>query len=77
MLRYRYLADQEKANAQALLTLLEQESAANPGSTQVYGYLVQSYGNGSIDKTYQTIGAWMRHDENRMDLPVIRRIFAQ
>jgi len=76
ILRYRYLAGQEKANAQELLTLLEQEAAANPGSTQVYGYLVQSYGNDSIDKTYQTIGTWMRHDKSRMDLPVIRRIFA-
>ena len=29
-------------------TLLEQAAAANPGSTQVYGYLVQCHGNDNI-----------------------------
>jgi len=76
MLRYRYLAGQKNANAQELRTLLEQEVAANPASTEVYAYLVQYHGKENIANTYETIGAWMQQDKNRMDLPVIRRIFA-
>jgi hypothetical protein len=75
MLRYKYQRGQNAATDEHLRLLLEQQVAAKPKSTEFYPYLVQYHGKENMAKTYETVGEWMRRDKNRMDLPVIRRMF--
>ncbi|MEM9360567.1 MAG: hypothetical protein AAGB04_30685 [Pseudomonadota bacterium] len=58
------------------VALLERAREVAPENVGIYPFLVQHYGTNRLGETFGSVGDWLKHDDQRRDLLVMRRIFA-
>ena len=76
-LQYRFVMATAPAQKATLLPLLERAAQKNTASPHVSAYLVQYYGGDDVANTYEAVRGWLRRDQLRRDLPVVRALFDQ
>lgn len=76
-LQYQFVMATAPAQKSTLLPLLERVAKKKKNSPQALVYLTQYYGSDDVANSYESIGEWMRRDNLRRDLPVVRALFEQ
>ena len=74
-LQYRFVMATAPGEKDAVLPLLERVAQKNPDNPYALAYLTQYYGSDDLANTYEAIREWMRRDQLRRELPVVRAMF--
>ncbi len=73
--KFRYYYDGNDLEREALLASLERAAKLYPDRRQAAAYLAQFHGSDDLGSTYEAIREWMRRDQLRRELPLIRQVF--
>tara|TARA_R110002049_G_scaffold110858_22_gene260043 strand:- start:4794 stop:6761 length:1968 start_codon:yes stop_codon:yes gene_type:complete len=76
-LQYRFVIGAEPTQKARVLPMLERAVKVHPGSRQASSFLAQYHSGDDLTGTYEAMREWLRRDQLRRELPVVREIFNQ
>lgn len=76
-LRFRFLQADHENRSTEIQEMLEQAMYSNTKNAKAPAYLAQFYGRHNLARTYESIGAWLKRDEARRKLAIIREILTE